>query len=104
MSSEVEQALAAFYEQPNEPIVVRNRPIPEPSTNQILVKLAYSGVCHSDLHAWLGELPSPLQMPRVGGHEGTGYVHKIGDTAPGNWKIGDRVGIKVAAPKRKKYS
>lgn len=48
-----------------------NRPVPTPGEGEILVKLEYSGVCHSDLHSIRGDTP---MLTDVAGHEGIGRV------------------------------
>ncbi|KAJ5215736.1 Alcohol dehydrogenase superfamily zinc-type [Penicillium cinerascens] len=42
-------------------------PVPEPGEGDILIKLEFSGVCHSDLHSILGDTPMKTD---VAGHEG----------------------------------
>ncbi|KAF7327337.1 Alcohol dehydrogenase 1 [Mycena kentingensis (nom. inval.)] len=65
---------------------------------ECLVKLHCTGVCHTDLHAALGDWPVPAKTPLVGGHEGVGVIVAIGDnTTASPVKIGDRVGIKWLA-------
>lgn len=48
-----------------------NRPVPTPGKGEILVKLEFSGVCHSDLHSIRGDTP---MLTDVAGHEGVGKV------------------------------
>lgn len=55
-----------------------NRPVPTPGKGEILVKLEFSGVCHSDLHSIRGDTP---MLTDVAGHEGVGKVVK-GKTYP----------------------
>ncbi|KGO76990.1 Polyketide synthase, enoylreductase [Penicillium italicum] len=50
-----------------------NRPVPTPGKGEILVKLEFSGVCHSDLHSIRGDTP---MLTDVAGHEGVGKVVK----------------------------
>jgi NDMA-dependent alcohol dehydrogenase len=59
-----------------------------PKTGEVLVRLAASGLCHSDEHLVTGDLPAPL--PMIGGHEGAGVVEEVG---PGvEWlAVGDHV-------------
>src|SRR5262249_27945642 len=65
-------------------------PIPDPATDEALVKLSAAGVCHSDLHLarrdWVG-------IPEIGtiGHEGIGVVEALGPGADRFVAIGDRV-------------
>ncbi|KAG6860152.1 hypothetical protein C0995_015075 [Termitomyces sp. Mi166 len=65
---------------------------------ECLVKLECTGVCHTDLHAALGDWPVPPKSPLIGGHEGVGVIVAIGDHTTGSpVKVGDRVGIKWLA-------
>ncbi|POM69423.1 LOW QUALITY PROTEIN: Alcohol dehydrogenase [Phytophthora palmivora] len=64
---------------------------------EVLVRLAYSGVCHSELHVWMGDWPLNIKVPLVGGHAGAGYVGAIGDYSYIHLKIGDPVGVKWLA-------
>lgn len=48
-------------------------PVPEPGQGDILIKLEFSGVCHSDLHSIRGDTPMKTD---VAGHEGVGSVIK----------------------------
>lgn len=68
-------------------------PVPKPKSNELLINVKYSGVCHTDLHAWKGDWPLDTKLPLVGGHEGAGVVVAMGDNVKG-WKIGDLAGIK----------
>lgn len=72
-------------------VVVNEIPIPEPRPNQILVKLASASLCHSDIMA----ISRPdLTEPFTLGHEGAGYVHKVGaDCQDKGFKEGDPVGF-----------
>jgi S-(hydroxymethyl)glutathione dehydrogenase/alcohol dehydrogenase len=67
---------------------VENVELDEPKAGEVLVKLAASGLCHSDDHAVTGDMPCGL--PIVGGHEGAGIVEAIG---PGVTRVqpGDHV-------------
>lgn len=70
----------------------------ELAPGECLVKLACTGVCHTDLHAKLGDWPLKAKTPLIGGHEGVGEVVAIGaNTSGSRIKIGDRVGIKWLA-------
>lgn len=81
-----------FYENGG-PIEYKEIPIPKPKPTEILIKVLYSGVCHSDLHAWRGDWPSNTKLPLIGGHEGAGIVVAKGKNVD-NFEIGDYAGIK----------
>jgi NDMA-dependent alcohol dehydrogenase len=48
-----------------------------PGPGEVLVKLAASGMCHSDEHLLTGDLP--FELPIIGGHEGAGVVQEVGE-------------------------
>lgn len=68
-------------------------PVPKPAADELLIKVHYTGLCHTDLHAYRGDWPLPAKLPLIGGHEGAGEVVAMGDNVTG-WKIGDYAGIK----------
>lgn len=74
------------------PLELREVPVPEAAYNEVLVKVASCGVCHTDLHAAHGDWPVKPALPFIPGHEATGYVAAVG---PGvtTFKEGDRVGV-----------
>ena len=75
-----------------QPLVVEELPIPSPRAGQIVVRIAASGVCHTDLHAADGDWPVKPTPPFVPGHEGVGHVAAVGAGVT-HVKEGDRVGI-----------
>ncbi|GAA6061587.1 hypothetical protein JCM10212_004337 [Sporobolomyces blumeae] len=77
-----------------------DHPVPQKADlkpGEILVKVEYSGVCHTDLHAWRGDWPAPPKLPLVGGHEGAGPIVAIGDGTLTRLKVGQNVGLKWLA-------
>lgn len=75
------------------PIEYKDIPVPTPKPTEILIHVLYSGVCHTDLHAWKGDWPLDVKLPLVGGHEGAGVVVAKGSEVK-NFEIGDYAGIK----------
>ena len=57
----------------------------------VMIDIAYAGVCHSDIHTVRGEW-GPIQYPQVVGHEIVGHVTEVG-SAVTKHKVGDRVGV-----------
>jgi NDMA-dependent alcohol dehydrogenase len=70
------------------PLVIEEVELDPPREGEVLVRMAASGVCHSDLHVVQGIHPTTL--PAVLGHEGAGIVEEVG---PGvrNVQPGDHV-------------
>ena len=61
----------------------------DPRQGELTVKLAATGLCHSDDHIAKGDL-SAAHLPLVGGHEGAGVVTAVGPNTPG-FEVGDHV-------------
>lgn len=67
---------AVVLEKPGEPVRVEELELDGPREGEVLVRIAASGVCHSDLHHANGDWGD--DGPMVLGHEGAGYVEEVG--------------------------
>lgn len=96
---------AVLYETGNPLRVVDGIDVPAPQRGQVKVRLAYSGVCHSQLMEARGGRGADRYLPHLLGHEGSGVVIETG-AAVSKVKAGDRVilgwikgsGLDVAGP------
>jgi L-iditol 2-dehydrogenase len=88
---------AAFLNKPKQ-LTLKEVKIPEPSTGEVRIKLKMIGVCGSDVHLFLGH--RLLEKPTIIGHEGLGYIDKIGKDVKGR-VVGERVVIEPNIPCRK---
>jgi threonine dehydrogenase-like Zn-dependent dehydrogenase len=90
--SHVTAAVLARYEQPLE---IRQYPdIAEPGPGEAVVRVELAGICGTDVHLWLGQLPVPL--PVILGHETAGRIERLGAGLERDWRgnpltPGDRV-------------
>lgn len=70
----------------NEPLKIESLKLKSPREDEVVVKVAASGVCHSDLS--VQQMKIPLPPPVVLGHEGAGIVEEVGkgvkDLKPGD--------------------
>jgi propanol-preferring alcohol dehydrogenase len=82
---------AMVLERAREPLAARELPRPEPSPNQLALRVLACGVCRTDLHVVDGELEQP-KLPLVLGHEIVARVEAAGSDVQG-FKPGDRVGV-----------
>jgi Zn-dependent alcohol dehydrogenases, class III len=80
--------VGAVVRETGKPYSIEELELDDPKEKEVLVKYAYTGYCHSDLHLVLGELDQAL--PMVAGHECAGVVEGVG---PGVTKVkkGDHV-------------
>ena len=69
---------AAVVHEFGAPLVIEERPVPEPGPGQIRVHIEASGICHTDIHAARGDWPVKPVLPLVPGHEGVGLVDALG--------------------------
>ena len=82
--------LAAVLEELNKPLKIRELTIPDLKPGQVLVEVAYSGVCHSQLLEVRGKRGPDRFLPHTLGHEGSGTVLGVGASVT-KVKPGDHV-------------
>jgi L-iditol 2-dehydrogenase len=93
----IKTMFGAFLEKPNE-ILINKLSIPEPKYGEVRIKLSKVGICGSDVHLFLGH--RVLEKSTIIGHEGLGYIDKIGDGVTDRM-IGERVVIEPNIPCKK---
>jgi len=74
--------------QPLAPVVIERR---EVGANDVLIKIEYAGICHSDIHTVNGDW-GPQPFPVVPGHEIVGIITEVGADVTRH-RVGDRVGV-----------
>jgi alcohol dehydrogenase, propanol-preferring len=73
------------------PAELREVPVPEPVSGQVLIKIGGAGACHSDLHILETPANTPgFPLPFTLGHENAGWVEKLGPGTTG-FAVGDPV-------------
>jgi aryl-alcohol dehydrogenase len=82
------EAYAAIIERQGGEFVLDKVSIEDPRDDEVLVKIAAAGMCHTDLTVRDQYYPTPL--PAVLGHEGSGVVEKVGRSVK-SVKPGDKV-------------
>jgi len=78
--------VAVYYN--NQDVRVEDRPIPQPKSDEFLVKTKACGVCVADTMEWYLTPRAPLTL----GHEAVGVVEQVGSDIH-NIKVGDRVAV-----------
>ena len=77
-----------MWDGPGTPMTVEEVPVPSPQAGEALVRVAATGVCHTDLHVIKGEVAFPA--PGVLGHEISGHIEALGEGVEG-LAVGERV-------------
>ena len=81
---------AAVLNNTNTPLKIEEIKFNKLQRGQVLVRIAYSGVCHSQLMEVRGKRGEDKWLPHLLGHEATGIVEDIGEGVT-KIKIGDKV-------------
>ena len=76
----------------HDPLELQEVPVPEPAAGEVLVRIEFSGLCGTDIHAAHGDWPVRPTLPFIPGHEGIGHVEKLGAGVTDR-RLGDRVAI-----------
>ena len=82
---------AMLMEHQNENLRYVELPVPQPKTNEVLIKITACGICRTDLHVLDGDLKQP-KLPLIPGHQIVGKISQLGKKVK-NLYIGQRVGV-----------
>jgi len=81
---------AAIFHGSGQPLTVEDVPTPSPAADEVLIRVAACGVCHTDLHYLDHGTPTFKPPPMILGHEVSGTVEEVGSAVEG-FAVGDRV-------------
>ena len=81
---------AAVLLKTNSPLEIMDLNFPKLLRGQVLVKLEYSAICHSQLMEVTGQRGDDKYLPHLLGHEGSGEVIEIGKDVK-KVSVGDKV-------------
>src|SRR5665811_1465323 len=87
---------AAFFEG-NRTLRVGGCVAVEPAAEQVQIRVAYCGICGTDLHLFHGAMAHRLTLPHVMGHEMSGTIAAVG-SGVARWRAGDRVTVRPLDP------
>lgn len=83
------KASAALFRAQGEPLEIVEIGVDDPADNEVLIRTAACGVCHSDLHYMQGSIAGP-RPPVVPGHEPAGVIEAVGAGVT-SVEVGDHV-------------
>ena len=87
---------AAYYEG-NETIRMGDCVPVSPADSQVQIRVAYCGICGTDLHVFHGKMDRRVHFPQVLGHEMSGTIEAVGSAIAG-FAPGDRVTVRPLDP------
>ena len=86
--------MKAYFYEGDKKFRLGDTEIKAPGPNQVVLKIAYCGVCGSDVHMANGEWEHRVApLPRIIGHEASGEIVQVGEAVTG-WKVGDRAVVR----------
>jgi NADPH2:quinone reductase len=86
-----------------EMLVPATRPVPEPKTGEVLIRIAAAGVNRADCLQRMGRYPMPSGASDIPGLECSGTVVKTGEEVS-QWQIGDRLCALMVADGYSEYA
>jgi len=94
--------IASFYEG-NHTFSVSEKSIVAPSKGEVQIKVAYCGVCGTDVHIYHGSMDKRVQIPVTIGHEMSGTISAIGEEVTG-FSVGEKVVVRPLDDRGEKSS
>lgn len=89
LAMQLERVVDLYHD--NEPLVQRQRPVPEPGSGEVLLRVGACGVCHTELDEIEGRTPPP-RFPLIPGHQVVARVVACGEGVAGI-ETGSRRGV-----------
>ena len=78
-----EQTIQAAFYRGNKSFSVETRTTAAPQAGEVAVRIAYVGICGTDMHVFAGHMDARVGFERVIGHEMSGYVEALGEGVDG---------------------
>ncbi|MFC4096924.1 zinc-dependent alcohol dehydrogenase [Euzebyella saccharophila] len=93
---------AAVYKG-NKTFSIIERELMEPHAEEVRIKVAYTGVCGTDVHIYHGMMDKRVAIPETIGHEMSGTIDAVGEKVS-DFKIGDKVVVRPLDDRKVKPS
>ncbi|WP_149275953.1 zinc-dependent alcohol dehydrogenase [Pareuzebyella sediminis] len=77
----------------NKTFSIVERQMEKPRADEVRIKVAYTGVCGTDVHIYHGMMDKRVPIPMTIGHEMSGTVDAIGEEVSG-YTVGDKVVVR----------
>ncbi|TCI94164.1 zinc-dependent alcohol dehydrogenase [Tenacibaculum sp. M341] len=83
---------ATLYEG-NKVLSLIDKDIETPKADEVRIKVAYAGVCGTDMHIYHGMMDKRVSIPLTIGHEMSGTIDALGENVT-DYKVGDKVVVR----------
>ncbi|GEC72483.1 2-desacetyl-2-hydroxyethyl bacteriochlorophyllide A dehydrogenase [Flavobacterium flevense] len=83
---------ATIYEG-NKTFTVIEKEVEQPDEGEVRIKVAYVGVCGTDVHIYHGMMDKRVSIPETIGHEMSGIIDAVGEGVTG-FTVGDKVVVR----------
>lgn len=93
---------ATVYEG-NKTFKVIEKEVEQPAVGEVRIKVAYSGVCGTDVHIYHGMMDKRVDMPQTIGHEMSGTIDAVGAEVSG-FSVGEKVVVRPLDDRKAKPS
>jgi 2-desacetyl-2-hydroxyethyl bacteriochlorophyllide A dehydrogenase len=87
---------ALFYEG-NHSFTIKTTEKQPLQKGEVRLKMAYVGVCGTDVHIYHGKMDARVKPPQIIGHEVSGVIDEVGEGV-GDWKVGENVTVRPLHP------
>ena len=77
----------------NKTFSVIDKEVAVPKEGEVRIKVAYSGVCGTDVHIYHGMMDKRVNIPETIGHEMSGTIDAIGEGVTG-YELGDKIVVR----------
>ena len=77
----------------NKTFSVLEKEVESPKTGEVRIKVAYVGVCGTDVHIYHGMMDQRVNIPETIGHEMSGVIDAVGEGVSG-FSVGDKVVVR----------
>jgi len=89
----IETKISAAFYRGDKSFVVEQTAAQVPNAGEVAVRVAYCGICGTDMHVYHGNMDARVGLNRVVGHEMSGTVEAIGANVT-NVKMGQKVVVR----------
>ncbi len=83
---------ASLY-QGNHTFTIEEKEIAAPAAGEVQIKVAYCGVCGTDVHIYHGMMDKRVRIPETIGHEMSGTIEAVGPEVTG-YAVGEKVVVR----------